>query len=197
MSDLCKLVREPNQDLVLVVPPRRVDLVARRGYVLGNFLLFSGFAIIGPHFGQWDPFARVGTAALGLLAGYLHSTSAIHNHCVPLLFRFRQSGEVLVTTAKGKLVRSSPIAGARIDLQRKPKHGPGRFNWTHALACVSVDLAEEAFEALKKYGLQVSLTEPPPLHTQFTQDERRDWGLLAAAWSLPWWGVAYRLLASW
>jgi hypothetical protein len=190
--DESRLQREPDRSLVFVIPPRSIDVTSMSGYVFGHFLMYCGLALIAPYIRGWDVTARIGTAALGLLSGYMHGYAVVHNYTVPLRFVFRSQDEVLVTTAGGKKIRRSSVAESRIGLQRKGRSGPGRFEWSHGLAEASADLCESDFDTLAKYNLRVSATDPAPLQRTFTRDDRRAWWMWAAVWSLPWWGVLYR-----
>lgn len=196
MSHSSKLVREHDRSLTLVIAPRRKDILAMRGYLAGNIAVFSGVAIVGPYLGKWDLYLRLGVAAFGILAGYLHGYVALHNPRVHVRFTFRPDGVVLVSTIGRKALRRHTVADAGLELQRTGKNGPGLFSWRWALANVTIGLSQADFEALRAYGVRVVEGNTAMSETTFTKHERREWWLWAAGWSIPWWALVFRWLLS-
>jgi hypothetical protein len=100
-----KLLQEPDRSLTLVVSPRRKDVIAKRGYLAGNIVLFSGLAASSPYFGKWDLYARLGVTLLGGLAGIVHGYAAVLNSTAPMRFTFQSRGGVLVASTRGRVLR--------------------------------------------------------------------------------------------
>jgi hypothetical protein len=183
------MLQSVGPDLVLVAPPNPVDVHAMRSYIAGYFAFLSGLSLLAD---EVSIPARIGGALLGILIGYMHGVSVVHNPLRETRFVFRPDRTVVASTAAGKTLRSGPVQQSRITLRRKDGVEPGQFEWTSALSTVLVSLPRGDFERLQSLGVPTTHEAPKQVRTRFTRSQRREFWIWSALWSVPWWGVLYR-----
>ncbi len=99
-----------------------------------------------------------------------------HGPIRPRRFVFQASGNILVTGGFGRQLWRGTADAQHIELRRKAPTGPGKLEFQHHAAGgrLSVDLCEEDFEMLARYGVR-SLSKGPsaPMVTRITLEQRR------------------------
>src|SRR5688572_19426225 len=167
MDSAHPMLQAVGPDLVLIAPANPVDVLIMRLFVAGYFMLTLGLAMLAD---EVSVPARIVGALLGLLIGYLHGSSVVHNPREATRFTFQRDGRVVVSTLGGKALRSGPAAESRIVLRRKTG-GPYQVEWKWALSTVVAAVSGEDFERLRGLGVPVAPEAPHSVRTHFTRSQ--------------------------